>query len=356
MKKVILSVMILLATAMSMQSQQVVRNETALVYALPKTVLQFDVEIEKVEQEVGRFYLYSQRYLQATDVITENNTVYTIKSVKLRTRTEADANRQFKLVPNVDLNTTFVTLDEHGVLAGINTAVPCCNEVVAAEVPATKVASECSLPFFGEEQMLASSVSKMAELTAKQIYRIRDSRLNLLTGDVDQLPADGESLQTILAELEKLEVELCEMFVGKTTRTTYVKTVEYTPTGGLKNFVLCRLSADRGLVAPTDLSGSPVFLHIDAVKPECQDAVVSGKSKIAAGDMPAVYYNLPGKAKVSVVAANNTLLEESTAVAQFGVDLTLPCNLFYEANVEVLFDTRTGAIKRMVKHDMPSKK
>lgn len=45
----------------------------------------------------------------------------------------------------------------------------------------------------------------MAEVAAKQLYRIRESRLNLVTGEVDELPADGESFKLIIQQLDEQE-------------------------------------------------------------------------------------------------------------------------------------------------------
>ena len=46
---------------------------------------------------------------------------------------------------------------------------------------------------FSEELLMAGSTAKQAEVAAKQIYRIRESRMNILTGDADNLPPDGEA-------------------------------------------------------------------------------------------------------------------------------------------------------------------
>lgn len=54
---------------------------------------------------------------------------------------------------------------------------------------------------FSEELLMAGSTAKQAEVAAKQIYRIRESRLNILTGEADNLPPDGEAMKLVIQQL-----------------------------------------------------------------------------------------------------------------------------------------------------------
>ncbi len=357
MKRIPATLLILASVTLGAWAQGLQKNESVMVYAMPKTVLQFDVTLEKVEQKVGRFYLYAQRYLQTTDVITEDKTSYVVKSISLRTRTVADEQRQFMIYPNANLATSMISIDHNGVLVSINAEPATSNngEVKCLPlIPAQTVSCDASfdLPFFNNEQILANSVSKMAEITAKQIYRLRDSRLSWLNGDVDHMPADGESMKVILAELEKTERELCELFVGKTMRQSITTTVEYVPTASVKNHVLCRVSNAKGLVAADDLSGAPIFLHVDAQKlgQEPDNLDPSAKdSKSNSKNPPAVYYNLPGKATVRVSEGAKVHFSDQLVMPQFGMNLSLPQDLFKRGKVSVRFDTRTGALLEVTK-------
>ena len=58
---------------------------------------------------------------------------------------------------------------------------------------------------FSEELLMAGSTAKQAEVAAKQIYRIRESRLNILTGEADNLPPDGEAMKLVIQQLEEQE-------------------------------------------------------------------------------------------------------------------------------------------------------
>ena len=72
--------------------------------------------------------------------------------------------------------------------------------------------------------------------------------------------------------------------------------------------------------------------------------------------MPAVFYNLPGKAKVSVKEGTNCIFTTELIVPQFGVNVSLPKNMFLKAETKVLFDTKTGVILDLKKDENLEKK
>lgn len=45
----------------------------------------------------------------------------------------------------------------------------------------------------------------MAELTAREIYNIRDSKNTILRGQAETMPKDGASLQLVIDQLNKQE-------------------------------------------------------------------------------------------------------------------------------------------------------
>ena len=57
--------------------------------------------------------------------------------------------------------------------------------------------------FLTEEILMASSTAKMAELVAKEIYNIRESKNALVRGQADNMPKDGAQLKLMLDNLEE---------------------------------------------------------------------------------------------------------------------------------------------------------
>ena len=70
-----------------------------------------------------------------------------------------------------------------------------------------------------EEILIAGSTAKMAELVAKEIYNIRESKNSLTRGQADYMPKDGAALKLMLDNLDEQEQAMMQMFAGTTDRT-----------------------------------------------------------------------------------------------------------------------------------------
>jgi len=314
-------------------------GEPALVYALPKTEFLIEVQTEKVTQKPGMFYRYSERYLATNKVVTEEKITYKIKDIIVRTRPVADPNRTFVVKPakNSALNNLTVTAD--GLLCGINVTPsskshkPQFSSIHNEDAPAQTL-----LPL-GEEYMMAGSEAKLAEGAAKQIYRIRESRLGLLTADVEKLPADGASFKVMLEGLTKMEQNLTELFVGKVTTEVKTQTLSFIPDASVNKQVLFRLSALRGLVASDDLSGAPVFVSINPTN--AASASVEAKDK---ADKSGIYTVLPVSCQLLIEDGAKNIFSAEYAVPQFGRIIPFPEALLSQPKLKVHIDSQTGRL------------
>ena len=174
------------------------------------------------------------------------------------------------------------------------------------------------------------------------IYRIRETRLNILAGDVEHAPADGDAMRLVLDQLAEQEQRLVELFVGKIEVEHLTHTFIYTPTQSIEREVICRLSQHSGVVGKDDLSGEPIYLTLKATKQALQE-VVEQNSK---APLPSqIYYNLPGRAQVSIEYQNQELCNVQYLVAQFGVAVPLGQEMFGNKQEPVIhFNQQTGNI------------
>jgi len=315
-------------------------GESVIVYSLPKTQFCIEVETEKVTQKPGMFYRYSERYLASTNVITQEKTVYKLKGVKVSAIAVPDSSRTYSFVPTKKLQTSHLSVNTKGILCGIN-VTPAKKRIIKEEIRTiTKEGSAGSnlLPL-GEEYMMAGSEAKLAEGAAKQIYRIRESRMSLLTADVEKVPADGDSFKSTLEGMNKLERELTELFVGKTITETQTQKIFLTPSKPLTNEVLFRLSALRGVVEMDDLGGDPYFITLtpSVVKTVAPDP----KAKQAKA---AIYYVLPANTNLSIGNGITTIYSEKFDVPQFGATIPLSEDFFKQSQVKVSIDEQTGRL------------
>lgn len=350
MKQLMIIVAALLMAVGYTNAQIVRENEAAVVYYMPKTELVIHIDYEVVTQTPGVFYQYAERYLGAEEIIMENNTNCQLRAVRVATESSADTERAYKVTAQKGINTQLVSLSENGRLVGygIENASLQFSERSQGELQngskaaySLEAKSEELMPLL-EEQFMAGSVAKMAEGAAKQIYRIRETRLNILAGDVEHVPADGKAMELVLNELDKQEQALVALFVGKTQVTHHTHAVRYVPEESVEKEVVCRLSAHNGIVDKNDLSGEPLYLTLVAKKQTLLPAGIADKNTPL---LSQIHYNLPGEAQVALTFKGKQMVEQNVAVAQYGVAIPLAQDLFTgKATPTIKISAETGNI------------
>ena len=311
-----------------------------LTYAMPLTHIDFVIEYDEIITEVGPFYQYSERYLGTKDVITKAEKQYVLTGVHAAAGATADITRSFVLNDKTG-KLSLLAFTPYGTLAGYNVSEP---KAKGPEMQCKdkKPKTDCNMPQLMpllEEQLMASSRAKMAEGAAKQIYRVREMRLNIIGCEVDHAPADGEALRLMLQALDEREKELTALFLGTKTVKHHTYTVRFTPEANGKNLdkVLIRFSKHFGIVAADDLSGEPVTLRLTVSKNSLEPQEKEAKLP------PTLYYNIPGEAGITIVYADDTLLSQQLPVAQWGVSVPLNSSLL-NGDTHIVFDRLTGNI------------
>ena len=331
---------ILALTTKAQSTFSLTEGQSAMVYSLPKTEFCIEIETEKTTQKPGVYYRYSERYLATNKVITEEKTNFKLKSIKVKTRAIADSSRTYSFIPNQCLQTFHLSINSQGILCGVNVNCEQEKPINSAVVfPSKETTKTDQLLPLGEEYMLAGSEAKLAEGVAKQIYRIRERRLSLLSADVDKLPADGDSFKTMMDGLNKLERDLTDLFAGKTTMETQSQTINIQPTKALNNKVLFRLSALKGLVAADDLSGVPFYINVLPA-----NITVNPADPKARPEKTALFCVLPAATQLTIGDGINALYSNEFFVPQFGKTIPLPESLFRKRGMKLHIDCQTGRL------------
>lgn len=348
MKKNIFSLFIFSLSFISLLAQTsftLPEKKEIMVYSLPQTELCIEIEIEKTVQTPGVFYLYSERYLATQDVITEEKTVFRLKNISVKTNAIPDPVRTYAVPYQKNSIYNSLCVNEKGLLCGLNMSDTEDkvikhkeNKNINDKKDADIERKEPLLPLT-EEYMMASSTSKMAEGAAKTIYRIRENRLSLITGDVDHLP-DGVAMKQMLNEMDKMEREFTELFVGKTGSETLKHTICITPTEKMTDHVLFRVSSTRGLVSANDLSGYPYYIN---VIPEIV-FVEEGASNKSGSNSNELFHILPAKTQVFIGDGKNTLFSETLYMPQFGQEIPLSSDVTKTKGIQITIDPETGRL------------
>lgn len=322
-------------------------NNYALVYSLPTTRLSVTLEAEITEKKPGEFHKYAKKYLNISNPISKDEWSATLKSAVVSTFGVPNQDERYA-VQFKNGTDPYMLLSSDNVPLAINTtktySEPDVELPESQDAKPTPLQTPAARQVITEEMMQSQSTAKRAELAASELFEIRQTRSDLISGQAEQMPPDGKSLQLMLDNLEAQEKALMAMFVGTVSTRTQVETYTVNPAGDIKNLVLARISPTDGIVGANDLSGTPVYLNLSITqrghmpKNEKGETLESPKNGLA--------YCIPGKADVDVSYDDRTYFDRSLTFAQFGVVYGLAPNSFTDKKnpIYVIFDPATGAI------------
>lgn len=354
MKNLIIAVSLLISLPVFAQTKVVKRNALksnnfGITYSLPKTSLIINAEVKKSTCKAGPYYKYAEKYLGVKEVVTEDKVFYELSKVSLFNKGVPDSEQTYIVEFKGGTVAPYAYLTEDGLLCSINAEyTPEESAMDIARKNKSKSVRVADASVYSEELLMAGSVARQAEVAARQIYRIRESRLNILTGDADNLPPDGEAMKLVIQQLEEQEKALVNLFTGIIVEEILDYDVTIIPHDDLDKEIIFRFSTLLGVVDADDLGGTPVYLNLKATDraPVLDEKEAARKEKSLRG----IIYNIPGKANVEIQMNKKTLYKGEAQITQFGTQEGLAPVMFEDKKspVKVTFYPETGAIKQII--------
>lgn len=268
-------------------------------YVLPKTEVVVVAKAELTIRKPGPFSQYAERFLAIDDAIQSELCKWKLVSLDAETRAVADSSKQYLI--SVDKNgftgkLTFASIDE--------------KERIAVDDVDTSIVFR--MDYLEEEALVSTSVPKMAERAAKQIYQIRETKTSLITGD-NSHQIDGKALKMMIKQLDQKEKELVALFVGKEKTYTMTREYVYVPANDVVRMIIGRISTVDGLVDADNLVGNPIYISIIGDYLYAKRDRNSDKTRNRG-----FYYNVPGMATIVVSDNKNIKAEKKVKMPQFG--------------------------------------
>ena len=347
MKHIIISCLLLISNTLAAQTQ--VTNympgvtPDGATFFLPRTAIRITIMAEKTTYTPGEYAAYAQRFLRLNNISTEPSVNHRVLSISQTAVGVADTAKAFTVKFNPKTAAVNVALAQDGTLLAVNGDA----ELEALPEP-FKAAPKTPLPdphrFQGEEILAAGSLAKMAQLTAQEIYDLRENRNLLIKGQADFMPHDGLQMKLMLDQLDLQDRALTSMFAGITECDTTEYVFYVCPTGTVEGHTLFRFSRYNGLVDVNDLSGVPYTMSVTDLNTVPKTELIGKKKKAENG----LYYNVPGRMR-SVISQGLTILsQEEMPAAQFGNVELLVGDLFNKHYATRLWlDPVTGTISRL---------
>ncbi len=346
---------VLLLTGTTVTAQRTIRtnavksNNFGVVYSLPETSVVVKLKVKKTTYERGEFYQYSQRYLNIAPV-TEDHTDYLLEDVIVVNRPIVDKANSYMVAFRSNAISPYVSLTEEGLIAAINDDVQLEKED-SFDLPEADGEFIDPTRYLPAEVLHAGSNAKRAELIAKQIFELRQSKNDILMGDADNMPPDGEAYKVVMQELNNQEQALTEMFTGRSQSEYLVKEYTVVPTqNAINKEVIARFSTKLGPVDTDNLAGEPIYLTLEPnanqdLPQEYLTNPAAYEKKIRNG----IVYNIPGKAQVTIEHNNKRLRSVEMDVVQYGSKdvMTHKAITNKKRPLKIQFFPHLGAIKQI---------
>jgi len=327
--------------------------ETGIIYALPRTNLRFAVEALRIDIIPGPYYEYAEKYLGIENASEENNSKWQILNIVIDKYNDIDPEQFYMIEPSGEMNFDFNKLVQNGNIMPVNKTAEIIfqndfygsnkleQEIVFTDLSTTKFVGKEKITYYKrvqrdslfakvpvtQTQSVYKSFEDKAEEAANFIFKIREKRFELLTGMADFYP-EGKSLELAIKELNKLENEYLELFLGRKFISNYKACFEFTPTETelSQPYIIFRFNEDKGILPPNDLRGRPIIVELEKkeqltnfsflMADQINRPGIEYKNKL--------YIRIPDLVSVKVFEGNTLMAKRKVSIEQYGVVVQIP--------------------------------
>lgn len=325
-------------------------NGYGVSYSLPLTALELTIEYEVTKKERGPYYQYAGRYLNINDVPTDNSINYKLVNITSKTIGLPDAANKYFVEFRPNTIASFITLTQDGLICAINDDYTFATTTDPQDSTTYKsLTIKDGNKYLTQDILMAGTTPKQAELIAQQIYNLRQNRNDVLSGEMENIPTDGQAFKSFMSRIDDQENALTSLFKGEETKEIkYKKIIVDITSRNMDNIVVARFSPLLGVVNADNLAGAPVYLNLKALTTE--DTTLTDPKLIEAFEKKlakGIVYNIPEKASLTISFDNKKYVNREIDVVQFGVKDVLDQKVFgtKSGSMKVVFYPELGAIK-----------
>ena len=342
---------VLLISATTSYSQIFKSSEAApqgaVIYSLPQTSVKVTFKVSLSSFTAGPYASYSEKYLGITADRSSKKSC-TIEEIEITPMVEADQNLSvaLNLGNSKNASANFLAFSSQGLIIAPgyftpetsqsrfpSPMQPTFNEAVAnlgtqttqLYKNVTNEDGEVEKVAVPQTQTVAKTADKKAEETAQLIFRLREKKIDILTGDTDA-NYSGQALGSAVRNMDRLEKEYMSLFTGKTTTATQQASFEVVPKAknAKQNYVICRISDSQGLLPADNMSGRPIYLELTVTDGKIATEVTAEEMASSKGK---VAYRIPLVVNARILDGQTVLGQTRIPVYQFGKVLYFPLDL-----------------------------
>ncbi|MEG0891672.1 MAG: DUF4831 family protein [Bacteroidales bacterium] len=343
----------LLFAALSVNAQILTSGESvpqgAIIYSLPSTTISFKVTASHESFVAGPYAQFSQKYL-GIDARKTSGDTYIIDAIEMLPYVETDpaVSVAINLGSSKTASANFINFCSQGLIVTSDsyTGKPAAwrfpsvannsefnNSGVSSNLANrsttlyknVKTADGLEKVSVQQAQVVEKSLEKKAEETANTIFKLRQKRVDIITGDTDATYS-GEAMGSILGEISKLEQEYLSLFIGKSIVDEQTSVFDVIPTASnaKQMYIAFRFSDNQGLLSANNVAGRPIVLELVAVGEKIAPTPFSEAQASSKGK---VIYRKPVTVLAKLIDGQKVIMESRVPVYQFGKILTFPIDI-----------------------------
>lgn len=343
----LLTVMAVAVLPQLADAQKKTDPEGFLTYSLPSTTINLDVEAVQEKFYAGPYARYAEKYL-GIKARQKDETTFQLTEIRMTPLLEADQSRRYSInVRKSEIDATFLKLSAVGLVSfsdanfgdesvwrfptegkgdfsgkGVSSNLTSESTTLYRN---SKTETAYNRVAVQQNMVVEKSLEQKAAETAEMILKLRQQRLQIVTGDTDATYS-GEAMGAAIQEITRLEEEYMTLFVGYSEFQTQKMRFEVVPESGLESqmYVAFRLSDTAGLVPADNLSGKPIVMEILSqpfADPEVPFEQAKNVKEVEA------YYRIPAVCTVKLMDGANLLLQSRMPIYQLGRESSLPVNV-----------------------------
>lgn len=332
--KILMTLSVLcMGLACTLQAASKEGGSSAMVYALPQTRLHVQLNVKHTVYKKGPYAEFASRMLGIQQLPANDSNTWEVVSARTWTSTETDNSelRSLMFKTTGDNLRNLLQITSAGIIAD-----PQAGQVLSQTARNSDIAEEISFMNFTNKELTAERVDtfykmimndtafirqpvvqrtltskskeSLARDVADQIFNIRENRLQLLIGNVDNYP-DGNALQVALQALAEEENLLLSMFVGARYEETVPFNFSLVPSEPGSTDI-CWFSPENGIVRTSGKGTKAIACEVSTS--------FNGASDRPGNDTGRLIYRMPVQCDVTVTADTRTLEQSSHSFYQFG--------------------------------------
>ncbi len=334
------------ANAQVISSPDAVVPEGAIVYSLPSTTISLKVTAEHESFVAGPYAAYAQKYL-GIKARQNSGSTYTIKQVELVPYIEAD--EELSAVVNLSTSRSasanFLNLCAQGLIitsdsyigkpvnwrfasqAGAESFITASGEnLTNKSTTLYKTVSRAGglekVPV-QQSQVVQMSPEQKAAQTAELIFKLRQKKVDIITGDTDAT-FDGQAMQSVIDEINRLEEAYLSMFLGTSVIDEQTVVFDVIPTASNANqmYIAFRLSDKDGLLPSANVQGRPFVLELQI--PQGKSVSKVNLDEVALATKGRVAYRKPLTVIAKLKDGSKEIMQARIPVYQLGKIMSFP--------------------------------